>query len=141
MGRASGMMPRRAWHRAMFAAAGLYNIGWGLYTALDPQWFFRFSGLALLNHPEIMACLGMVIGLYGVIYLEVARVPERGWLPAAVGLLGKVLGPIGAAMLIRDGVWPPRAMALCVTNDAVWWIPFGLYLRDSWPAFARAFRN
>jgi hypothetical protein len=24
---------------------------------------------------------------------------------------------------------------LCVTNDVIWWIPFGLYLHDSWPAF------
>ena len=37
----------------------------------------------------------MVIGLYGLIYLEVARAPERGWPLAAVGLTGKVLGPIG----------------------------------------------
>ncbi len=41
----------------------------------------------------------MVVGLYGLLYLEVARVPERGWLLAAVGLLGKVLGPIGLVSL------------------------------------------
>ena len=44
-------------------AAGLYNIAWGIYTVLDPQWLFRFSGMAPLNHAGIMACLGMVIGL------------------------------------------------------------------------------
>jgi len=37
-----------------------------------------------LNHPAIFACLGMVVGLYGIIYFEVARVPERAWLLAAV---------------------------------------------------------
>jgi hypothetical protein len=47
------------------------------------------------NYPQVFACLGMVIGLYGVLYLEVARVPERGWVLAAVGLTGKVLGPLG----------------------------------------------
>jgi hypothetical protein len=129
------MILRRRWHRSVFVAAGIYNIGWGLYTAIDPQWFFRVSGLTLLNHPEIMGCLGMVIGLYGIIYLEVARAPERGWLLAAVGLVGKVLGPIGAAVLIMSGVWPARALILCATNDLIWWAPFALYLRDAWPGF------
>jgi hypothetical protein len=31
----------------------------------DPQWLFRVSELPRLNHPEIFACLAMVIGLYG----------------------------------------------------------------------------
>ena len=77
----------------------------------------------------------MVVGLYGIIYFEVARVPERGWLPAAVGLLGKVLGPIGLARLIWTGAWPRSTIVLCLTNDIIWWIPFGLYLIDSSPAF------
>jgi hypothetical protein len=88
-----------------------------------------------LNHPEIFACLAMVIGLYGVLYLEVARVPERGWLLAAVGLAGKVLGPIGLLVLIVSGRWPWQTLILCLTNDFIWWIPFGLYLRDVWPFF------
>jgi hypothetical protein len=125
------MIPRRRFHRAVFVAAGLYNIAWGLYSALDPQWLFRFAGMAPLNHPAILACLGMVIGLYGVLYLEVARVPERGWLLAAVGLLGKVLGPIGLVQLIWTGEWPAAAVILCVTNDFIWWIPFALYLYDA----------
>ena len=87
------MIPRRTQHRGVFIAAGLYNIGWGLWGVADPHWFFRFTGMPLLNYPAIFACLGMVIGLYGVLYLEIARRPERGWLPAAVGLTGKVLGP------------------------------------------------
>jgi hypothetical protein len=122
---------RRRFHRAVFVVAGLYNISWGLYSVYDPQWLFRFAGMPLLNHPQIFACLGMVIGLYGLIYLEVARVPERGWLLAAVGLVGKVLGPIGLALLIWEGTWPTASVALCVTNDFIWWIPFSLYLFDA----------
>lgn len=129
------MLPRRRLHRAVFLAAGLYNLAWGLYSSLDPQWLFRFSRMEPLNHPSIFACLAMVIGLYGVLYLEVARLPERGWLLAAVGLTGKLLGPLGLAVLIVRGDWPLRSMVLCVTNDLIWWIPFGLYLWDAWPAF------
>ena len=125
------MIERRRFHQTVFVLAGIYNIVWGLYTALDPQWLFRFANMPPLNHPEIFACLGMVIGLYGILYLEVARVPERGWLLAAVGLIGKVLGPIGMAQLLWSGAWPPAAVVLCVTNDLIWWIPFGLYLWDA----------
>jgi hypothetical protein len=129
------MIARRRFHRAVFAAAGLYNIGWGIWSIADPQWLFRFAGMPLANHPAIFACLGMVVGLYGILYLDVARVPERGWMTAAVGLMGKSLGPLGMLWLIRGGAWPPSAFVMCVTNDVIWWIPFGLYLHDAWPAF------
>jgi hypothetical protein len=135
------VIPRRRFHRAVFVAAGLYNIGWGILAALRPNWFYSFVGLAPLNHPEIFACLGMVVGLYGVLYLEVARRPEHGFLLAAVGLAGKLLGPIGAVVLIAKGEWPVSGAVLCLTNDLVWWVPFSLYLRDSWPFFERTLRE
>jgi hypothetical protein len=131
-------IPRRKLHRCVFITAGIYNIAWGLYAAIDPQWLFRFAGMPPANHPQIFACLGMVVGLYGILYLEVARVPERGWLLAAVGLAGKILGPIGLFMLLWQGTWPPATLVLCLTNDFIWWIPFALYLRDSWPFFRRS---
>src|SRR5258707_13950476 len=93
------MIARRNFHRLVFCAAGIYNIAWGLYAGWDPQWLFRFAGLPPLNHPQIFACLGMVVGLYGILYLEVARVPERGWLLAAVGLFRKPLGSVRLAGL------------------------------------------
>lgn len=123
-------MQRRRFHRVVFALAGVYNLGWGAYTAFDPQWLFRFAGMPPANYPEIFACLGMVVGIYGFLYWDVARVPERGFLIAAVGLLGKVLGPLGLGQLIATGQWPPATIILCVTNDFIWWIPFALYLRD-----------
>lgn len=127
------MIARRSFHRVVFLLAGLYNIGWGLHAALDPQWLFRYAELAPLNHPEVFACLGMVIGLYGVLYLSVALFPERGWLVAAVGLTGKILGPIGLLYLVWSGQWPAATVILCLTNDLIWWIPFSLYLYDAWP--------
>ena len=129
------MIRRANVHRAVFIAAGLYNIAWGIWSAGDPQWFFRFTGMPMANYPAIFACLGMVVGLYGILYLDVARRPERGGMIAAVGLTGKCLGPIGMVWLIRTGAWPPSALVLCVTNDFIWWIPFGVYLHDAWPAF------
>src|SRR5262245_31466392 len=130
------MMQRRSFHRGVFLAAGVYNLGWGAFSLIDPQWLFRFAGMPLQNYPEVFACLGMVLGLYGILYLEAARVPERGWLVAAVGLVGKVLGPIGWFILVWRGEWTISTLALCATNDLVWWLPFGLYLYDAWPSRA-----
>lgn len=135
------VIPRVKMHRAVFTAAAIYNIAWGLWTVVDPHWFFRVSGMPLSNQPAIFACLGMVVGLYGILYFEVARRPERGWLIAAVGLAGKLLGPIGMAWLIWTGTWPLAAGLLCIANDLIWWIPFALYLRDAWPAFRADFRE
>jgi hypothetical protein len=50
---------------------------------------------AAANHPEVFACLSMAIGLYGVLSLEVARLPQQDWPVAAVGMAGKLLGPPG----------------------------------------------
>jgi hypothetical protein len=131
------MMPWRRFHRAVFVAAGAYNILWGLKTALDPQWLFRFAGMPPINYPEIFACLGMAIGLYGLLYWEVARVPERGWRLAAVGLAGKVLGPLGHAWLVAKGQWPLSTFVLVLSNDFLWWIPFAIYLVHAWPYYRR----
>ena len=105
---------------ATFGAAAGYNFIWGVYAVADPQWLFRFSGMPLMEHPQIFACLGMVIGLYGVLYCEVALRPEGGFVLAAVGPLGKVLGPIGLVGLIATGAWPLETMVLALTNDFVW---------------------
>src|SRR5437762_13246469 len=99
------MIRRRRFHRFVFLAAGTYNLALGIYSATDPQWLFRFAKMALSNHPEIFACLAMIVGIYGLLYWLVALIPEEGFAIAAVGLLGKVLGPIGLARLLITGVW------------------------------------
>src|SRR6185437_4701696 len=84
---------------------------------------------------QIFATLGMIVGLYGIVYIEVARVPERGWILAAVGLAGKILGPVGLVYLIATGAWPLATIVIAVTNDFIWIPFFVLYLVDAWPAF------
>ena len=132
---------RRRLHRTTFVAAGVYNIVWGIYSALDPQWLFRFAGMEPLNQPAVFVCLAMVVGLYGIVYLEVARRPERGWLMAAAGLVGKILGPMGLAVLIATGAWPVRTFVLCLSNDLIWWLPFSVYIRDAFPSYVRDLKD
>ncbi|WP_226874595.1 hypothetical protein [Microbispora sitophila] len=134
-------MQRRRLHRAVFVAAGVYNIASGAYAAMDPQWLFRFAGMPLQNQPQIFTTLGMVLALYGVLYLDVALRPERGFLIAAVGLAGKILGPLGWLWLFSTDQWPVSSGILVVTNDLVWWIPFVVYLVDAWPNWWRDVRT
>lgn len=130
-------MKRKKLHRITFLLAGLYNIGWGLWMSADPQWLFRFAGMPPSNYPEVFACLAMVVGLYGVVYLEIARRPERGFMLALVGFVGKVLGPIGAVYYIYIGKWTFAALIMNLTNDFIWLIPFAVYLFDSWPYYKK----
>ena len=130
-------MKRRKFHQIVFVLAGIYNIAWGLFAAFYPNWLFEFAGMPPLNYPDIFACVGMVVGLYGIVYLEIARRPERGFLLAAVGLIGKILGPIGLTILIVQGKWAAATIVMCLTNDFIWWIPFGIYLYDSWEFYKR----
>ena len=84
------------------------------------------------NYPEIFACLRMVLGLYGMLYVRVAYSLEQDWPIAAVGLAGKTLGPLGWFYLVWVGRWPFATLLVCLTNDLIWWLLFWLYLYDVW---------
>ena len=124
-------MKRARLHRVTFVAAGVYNVTWGCLSAAYPSWFFRFAEMQPPRYPEIFACLGMVIGLYGILYFRVAIHLSSGFWIAIVGMAGKILGPFGLVILLLDGKWPIRSFVLVLTNDIVWWVPFGLYLLDA----------
>src|SRR5262245_23844304 len=68
----SSSVTRVETYRIIFTLAGLYNIVFGLWAALAPRAFFWLVDLGEPAHPAIWACLGMVVGLYGLIYLQVA---------------------------------------------------------------------
>src|SRR5262245_10604001 len=113
--------------RIAFAAAGVYNLAFGIWAAVWPFAFFQLFEIPAPNYPGIWACLGMVVGLYGLLYLYAAWKLEAASPIVAVGLLGKLLGPIGMAMSL-DVDWPRRVGMICVFNDLIWWLPFGLFL-------------
>ena len=49
-----------------------------------------------------------------------------------VGLLGKILGPIGFVDAVWRGVFPLAFGVNILTNDLIWWVPFGLILLRAW---------
>lgn len=116
------------WMRWVLIAAGVYNLLWGGWVVLFPNHLFDFAGIARLNYPQIWQCVGMIVGVYGVGYLAAARDPLRHWPIVLVGLLGKVLGPLGFAQALLDGTFPPKFGITILTNDLIWWIPFAAIL-------------
>jgi hypothetical protein len=118
--------------RVAFALAGVYNLAFGLWAGFWPLAFFEWFDIQAPRYPGIWACLGMVVGVYGLLYLHASWKLDSAWPIIAVGLLGKVLGPIGMGLSFGDE-WPLRLGVICIYNDLIWWLPFGLFLiRGTW---------
>jgi hypothetical protein len=118
--------------RFTLRAAAVYNLAFGVWAVGFPRHFWALAGLAQPNYPELWQCIGMIVGVYGVGYWIAARDPERYWPIVLVGLLGKVLGPLGFARAAMTGALPWSFGWINVFNDLVWWIPFTWILVRAW---------
>ena len=119
---------RKTIGRGILLAAALYNIAFGLWAGLRPGAFFDLFGLDPPRYPSIWGCLGMVVGLYGLVYAWCAAHLDAGRPLVAIGLAGKVLGPIGWLFAVRSGELPARTFPLVLLDDLIWWIPFAWVL-------------
>ena len=84
------------------------------------------------NYPELWQCIGMIVGVYGIGYWAAATNPYKHWAIVLVGLLGKVLGPLGFAKALIELRFPLSFGANIITNDLIWWIPFALILQQTY---------
>ena len=116
------------WMKYVLIAAGIYNIIWGIFTIILPDFYFSFSGMPVSNYPEIWQCVGMIVGVYGIGYIIAAYDPLKHWPIIFVGLLGKILGPIGYLNALAKGTFTLKAGLTNITNDLIWWIPFTMIL-------------
>ena len=124
------MVERAPYYRIVFGLAALYNLAFGLWAGFMPYAFFDLFHLRPPLYPSIWSCLGMVVGTYGLAYGYAALRPDRAAPFIAIGLIGKMLGPIGWVLTVRSGEWPVRTFTLVLFNDLVWWLPFALFLVD-----------
>jgi len=106
-------------YRVAFCLAAIYNVAFGLWACAWPPSFFDSMKIASPNYPALWSCLGMVVGLHGVLYAYAAYRIERAAPIISVGLAGKILGPIGWLMVINSGEWPLRTFTLIVFNDLI----------------------
>lgn len=116
------------WMSAVLWAAAVYNIAWGSFVVAFPAAPFAWAGMEAPLYPAIWQCVGMIVGVYGVGYALAARSPLVHWPILLVGLLGKLLGPIGFLWYALRGDLPWVAGWVNVTNDLIWWAPFALIL-------------
>lgn len=123
------------WMRWWLIGAGVYNLAWGGVMILAPVRSLKALGVTPSTNelwPQLWGCIGMIVGVYGVGYLLAAREASRHWPIVLVGLLGKVLGPIGFVDAAIRGQLPWSMGWTILSNDLLWWIPFGLILRHAW---------
>jgi hypothetical protein len=124
-------------YRLFFALAAAYNVAFAFWAMVRPQAFFDLFAMDAPRYPAIWQCLGMVNGVYGLGYAYAAWRLDRAYPFIALGLLGKMLGPIGWVATVRVGQWPMRTFTIILFNDLVWWLPFGLFLLEGTRAGAR----
>ena len=76
---------------------------------------------------------GLIIFLFGIGYLIASNDPFRHWLMVLIGLLAKVLGPVGMLWSVLTGQVSSDVLRLIPLHDLLWWIPFTMIvlLRNS----------
>jgi small multidrug resistance pump len=115
-------------------AAAIYNIVWGGITVFFPNLLFDLCQLPRPTYPEIWQCVGMIVGVYGVGYYAAARNYVIHWPIVLVGFMGKVAGPIGFIDALSRDRFNLAFGSTIIFNDLIWWIPFGLMLKEAWHA-------
>ena len=116
------------WMNSVLVMAGVYNLFWGGWVILQPLALFEWLSLTPPIYPQIWQCVGMIVGVYGLGYLIAAADPIRHWPIVFVGLLGKILGPIGFVSAAAQQTLPWSWGWIIVFNDLIWWVPFAAIL-------------
>ena len=101
-------------YRRWLVAAALYNAVWGI-------------AVVAVGNSVAWKCVGMLVLCYAPGYWWASRRP----LPeiVAIGLLGKILGPLGFLWAVATGRLPLVFGLTILTNDVLWWPTFVGYLR------------
>ncbi len=120
------------WMSLTLKIAAIYNLLWGAWVVLFPQHFFELTGMDPINHEMVWQGMGMVIGVYGLGYWWAAQNPLIHWPIVAVGMLGKIFGPMGFFLNYFQGKVPFEFIYTLFTNDFIWWIPFALILKAAY---------
>jgi len=124
-------LPAPSWIKRWLLAAAVYNIAWGSAMIIAPRSTLNAIGVYPPHPdlwPQLWACIGMIVGVYGIGYAIAAFNPVRHWPIVLVGLIGKVLGPIGFVHAASRGELPWSMGVTILTNDILWWVPFSLIL-------------
>ena len=116
------------WLRQSLVFAGIWHLALGSSIVLAPSAFFDLTGIAVPNYLQMWQGAGIMTGVMGLGFLISARNPLRYWPVILIGLIPKVLAPIG----VLWGFWrqelPTALGTLVLVNDVAWWVPFSMLL-------------
>ncbi len=113
------------WHGQMLKAAAACSLLSGLYSAAFPE--LAMSVLKVepqAGYAELWRYLGITLCVYGVGYWCASFAPVRHSLLVMIGLLGKILGPIGFLLAAKNGNLPILPGIVFLVNGLIWSIPF-----------------
>ena len=117
-----------SWTKIWLQAAALYNLIWGTWVVLFPSAYFHLVGLTPPTYLPLWQCIGMIVLVFGIGYAIASTNPIQHWAIVLVGLLGKILGPIGFVWAVWTGQLPIEFIWTILTNDLIWWLPFAAIL-------------
>jgi hypothetical protein len=83
------------------------------------------------NYAALWQVTGMFVLVYAPAYWWAGRYPVRHRHLILIGLLGKILGPIGFVWAVATRQLPVAFGWVILFNDIIWWPVFIAYLRDS----------
>lgn len=115
------------WPKRILLSAAVYNLFWGAVICIYPQ-LILFGNAPTTYMLILIRCIGMLVGVYGIAYYFCSTDPARYWPLIWVGLIGKLLGPIGAVYYVALGAMPATFLWVNVFNDLIWLYPFSWIL-------------
>lgn len=120
-----------AWKRWSLLISGLHCILWGIFVILLPGRSAIVYGFdSPLTDSFLWQGTGLIIMLMGSGYCLALTDPSRHFVIVLVGLLAKVLGPIGLLWCVWQGQIPSAVLILIPLNDIIWWYPFSRIVLD-----------
>ena len=122
----------RSWMTYWLKAAAVYNVLWGASVVLFPHFQFDIFEMKQPFYPGFWQCTGMIVGVYGLGYWWASRDPFTHWPIIAVGLLGKILGPIGFSEALITEKLPLIFGVNIIFNDLIWWPAFFLIMKGAY---------
>ncbi|MBN2296661.1 MAG: hypothetical protein JXM70_29805 [Pirellulales bacterium] len=126
------------WMRPLLGFAGIFNITAGMCMIV-----FYHEGYKLLGipRPEIVLPLqivGILVALFGVGYLLVAKNPVENRHILTLGFWSKALSSVVAISYVVDGRMPFIFLPVVIFSDVIYLPPFYLIIRNIYRQAAQA---
>lgn len=115
-------------YRKAFKLAALYNFLWGTWVVIFPYQYFELIDMRPPQQIAIWQVVGMCILVYAPGYWWAANDPIKFRHYILIGLLGKVLGPIGFVWSVYQNTLPINFGITLIFNDLIWWPIFAIFL-------------